>query len=432
MLDRFLSGAGAIAHAADRLVAGFFRGGALGNAFRSRVPGSLLAAAALGLLALFLASIGLESVANPTPRPLTTTDVHTATDLGGRTFVRMNGVLLSDYVETYEDKNDNGRQDSDETARSWYYFMRGEQDPRGVVVRSKRTPEAITAAAGAADPDASFLPIEMTGMLREDRDDIADALKAEGLDRSALEAQLSDRYLLDDGAEPTSAAFAFPAAVGLGLLGLLILLGLAARYLVFRSEPQAPTVSSQRTLGTGDAIPLRVTGRLQTDDGTLERVREAKASLRRVVISPPEAPVDATPSGQVGEPQRAPDSTGQPPLTEPLEFPRSLTRAVSAVPEPSVAASAYGMPASSTPVPDALVLAREDGKAGLDLRRGDVQSAQLGRAVPFGGPRPALRIGTRLGPLVLSFDDTAARDLAWAEIRAETGAIVGSPGMGPS
>jgi hypothetical protein len=252
-----------------------------------------------------------------------------------------------------------------------------------------------------------------------------------GLDRNALETQLSDRYLLDDGAEPTSAAFAFPAAVGLGLLGLLILLGLAARYLVFRSEPQAPVVSSQQTLSTGDAIPLRVTGRLQTNDGVLERVREAKASLRRVLVSPPPAPVDGTAATPAVEPQGAADLTAQPSAPEPLEFPRSLTRAVSAVSEPSTAPP-FPTSAPSTPVPDALVLARDDGKAGLDLGRGDVQSAELGRAIPFGGPRPALRIGTRLGPLVLSFDDAAARDRAWAEIRAETGAIVGSPGMGPS
>jgi hypothetical protein len=409
MLDRFLSGAGAMAHAADRLVAAFFRGGALGNAFRNRVPGSLIAAALLGLGALLLGNLGLESVANPTPRALTPTEVHTATDLGGRTFVRMNGVLLSDYVETYEDKNDNGHQDTDETGRAWYYFMRGDQDPRGLVVRSKRTPETISDAVAAADPEASFLPIEMTGMLREDSKDIADALSAEGLDRNALEAQVSDRYLLDDGAEPTSAAFAFPAAVGLGLLGLLILIGLVARYLVFRSEPQPPLVSSQHTLATGDAIPLHVTGRLQTNDGTLERVREAKASLRRVLVSSPEAPVDATAATPVVQPQGPADSTGGAPVLEPR-------------------------PTDSTgqPSTDALVLAREDGKAGLDLGRGDVQSAQLGRAVPFGGPRPALRIGTRLGPLVLSFDNAAARDRAWAEIRAETGAIVGSPGMGPS
>ena len=105
MLDRLISGAGAITDLADR-IARAFTGRASGNVLGHR-PGSLIVAAGLGVLAVVLVLVGIEATDNPTPRTLDAATVATSQDLGSRTYATVTGGISSNYVVTYQDDNDN-------------------------------------------------------------------------------------------------------------------------------------------------------------------------------------------------------------------------------------------------------------------------------------------------------------------------------------
>ena len=121
MLDRLISGAGAVTDTADRLVRAIGRGG--GESLLGHRPGSLVVAAICAVLAGILLFAGIEATDNPTALTMTPSQVAKADDLGSRTYATISGFVAATYVETYTDDNGNGTQEAGETGESWYYFL---------------------------------------------------------------------------------------------------------------------------------------------------------------------------------------------------------------------------------------------------------------------------------------------------------------------
>ena len=154
VLDRLISGAGAVADAADRavrLLVGGWRGG-----FAMTRPGSIVVAGLLLVLAGILVAAGLEVTAPTTPVALDPAGVATARDLGDRTYSTVTGSLSTTWIETYDDANANGIEDGDETGDAWFYWLVDPVGRRGVTVRSERSPAEIFTYRGRgiviADP----------------------------------------------------------------------------------------------------------------------------------------------------------------------------------------------------------------------------------------------------------------------------------------
>ena len=116
MLDRLISGAGAVTDGADRSVRALAGGSQRG--FATTRPGSLLVAAVLLVLAGMLVVAGLEATDPSTPVTLGPADVAASTALGDRTYSTIHGALSSTYAEYFSDDNANGTEDEgEETAR---------------------------------------------------------------------------------------------------------------------------------------------------------------------------------------------------------------------------------------------------------------------------------------------------------------------------
>ena len=129
-----ISGAGAVADGADRSVR-LLTSRSTGGPFAAR-PGSVI-------VAIVLLALDPAVVAG-------------ADDLGDRTYSSMHGSLLTDWVETFEDTNDNGIEDPDERGIAWFYWLVDPGVRRGVTVRSTRAPADLFQFEGAgvviADP----------------------------------------------------------------------------------------------------------------------------------------------------------------------------------------------------------------------------------------------------------------------------------------
>lgn len=483
MLDRLISGAGAVTDGADRSVRLLTRGSR--RPMATPRPGSVAVAALLVVLAVLLVVAGLEATDPRTPRSLAPAAVATARDLGDRTYSTLSGSLHWWYVETFWDVNDNGVEDRDETAFAWYYWLVDPEDRTGVTVRSTRPPadvftfqargyvmmgdphyltsdrsdlEREVGQAGVSiDPDtfidtslggpASAIPIDfagavpargtsvvvagsrlgswaaictedwnrnhvcdadeedqyeivvfdpltrhavrvyvadlpeftdatMSGLLRREERAVDDARTTEGFEFGELDLVVSDRYILEDGAEPGSAPLAFVLAVACVVIAAIILVGLAGGYLVYRKgDGRLPTAAT--TMAPGDRLPLRVSGLVRTPTG-LEHVREAPGDLVRFVLGPVvTAPSDAA---------------------DPSE---SVDRADSTV--------------------TTLLVERRGYPHGVALGLGELARLSVGRVMALRGPRPAARVVAGTGPLFLSFDTDAQRDRAVAELLDETG-----------
>jgi len=157
MLDRLISGAGAVTDGADRSV----RLPALGSrgGFATTWPGSLLVAAVLVILAVILVVAGFEATDPTTPVSLAPADVAVARNLRDRTYATMTGSISAAYVETYADDNGNGIEDKGENGLGWYYWLVEPEARTGVTVRSTRPPaEVITfRGRGILIPDPKFI-----------------------------------------------------------------------------------------------------------------------------------------------------------------------------------------------------------------------------------------------------------------------------------
>ena len=146
MLDRLISGAGAVTDAADRLVRSIGRGG--GEGFLGRRPGSVAIAAICIVLAGILVFAGIEATDNPNALTMTPDQVAKADDLGSRTYATISGSIAATYVETYTDENANRTQEAGETGSSWYYFLIDPETESGVTIRSRRRRRSCSRSKG--------------------------------------------------------------------------------------------------------------------------------------------------------------------------------------------------------------------------------------------------------------------------------------------
>lgn len=141
MLDRLISGAGALTDGADRSVRALSGGSRRG--FTSTGPGSLLVVALLTVLAGLLVLAGLEATDPSTPVSLAPADVASSRALGDRTYATIHGALSSTYAEYFSDDNANGIEDAGEATLVWYYWLVDRDSRAGVTVRSTNPPESL-------------------------------------------------------------------------------------------------------------------------------------------------------------------------------------------------------------------------------------------------------------------------------------------------
>jgi hypothetical protein len=202
-------------------------------------------------------------------------------------------------------------------------------------------------------------------MLRREEHGVSEALDPQTFDLEAMGVAVSSRYLLEDGATPVSPAIAWSLAVLCALLGTAIVVGSAAGYLIYRRSAGSMPAPA-RTMAVDDRIPVRATGWLRASRGIV-RVREAPADLVRyaTVVTTATTPID---------------------------------------------------------VPSTLIIERRDRPEGVPLGRGAVSGLSIGVVLPLRGARPAIRIGTSDGPLLVSFDSITDRDRAAAELLDESAA----------
>jgi hypothetical protein len=148
VIDRLVSGAGAVSHLAGRLL----RAGGL----RQR-SGSTLVAGLLAVVAMAGIVIGVRAD-DTTLRKFSAGELATG-DHGERTFANVTGSLVSTYVETYQDVNDDGQHQPDETGIAWNYFLVDEGSRTGVTVQSDRPPSEIYTyrVSGVVVEDATYL-----------------------------------------------------------------------------------------------------------------------------------------------------------------------------------------------------------------------------------------------------------------------------------
>jgi hypothetical protein len=372
LLDRTISGAGALTDLADRAVRplGQRRGA---NPLATR-PGSVIVAVVLVLLATLLVLAGLEITDDPSPRDLAASAITTDSGIPERLYATVSGSVSPDYVETFFDLNGNGEMDDDEGTAEWYYFLVDPETLTGVTVRSTRPPEEVV------DVGFDLMPATFTGMLRRDERAVSDAKSTSGLGFDDRVLTISDRHLLDDGATPANPYLAYGLAGVVGLLAGAILVGLAGGYLIYRrSAGRLPEPAT--SLAVGERLPLKVTGLLRTTEGLIH-VREAPADLVRFPLAPTAPPTAETPE------------------TDP-----PAPKVPSAVAEPS----------------STLIIERHGRSEGVALGLGQLVRLTSGIALPFRGARPALRAVASTGPLLLSFEGEADRDRAAAELLDETG-----------
>jgi hypothetical protein len=512
MLDRLISGAGAVTDAADRSVR-LLAGGSRG--FATTRPGSVAVAAVLAILAALMVLAGLEATDDPTPVPLGPGEVRTNHRLADRTYTTMRGLVDASYVETFDDSNGNGSRDQGENGAAWYYWLVDPADKTGVTVRSPRPPsviytfnvngvliddphygqEDVSAFAFEADPagiqidpakfvDATSavvgtaIPLDLTttlppdgtsvavsgsrlgsfvsvcssdpnrngqcdydemdayeivvfdpaskhgirvlvryapefadatftGLLRREESAVDEAKRTSGYDFGDLGLVISDRYILDDAAPPRSARLAFGLAGALVVVSMIILVGLAGGYLIYRrSDRGLPAPAT--TVAPGERIGLRISGEVRTPTGR-EHVREAPGELVRFVLG------RRVPAADIAAPATATATVAD--ATEPAG-PPAASAEVEASPEP--AADPAPGPSATTPT-TTLLVERHGLPQGVALGRGEVTRLSSGQVMAFRGPRPAIRVAAGTGPLVLSFDTGAERDRAAAELLAEIG-----------
>ena len=360
MLDRSISGAGALTDLADRAMRAL--GGRRGRNMLATRPGSLIVLALLVALAALLVLAGFEVADDPTPRTLAAAAITADPSLGDRVYATVVGSVSPDYVETFFDVNGNEVKDPEEASAEWFYFVVDPISHAGVTVRSPHPPERIVGDA------TDLTPATFTGMLRRDERAVSEAEATAGLGFEDLGLDVSDRYVLEDGRGPANPYLAFGLAAIVGLAAGAILVGLSGGYLIYRRS-DGPLPEPATTLAVGERIPLRVTGLLRTPTG-LVHVREAPADLVRF---PTAAALD---------------------------------------PHPDIGAA---------PPPSTLIVERRGRPDGVALGPGELKRLTLGVTLPFRGPHPALRLVAGTGPLLLSFDDERDRDRVAAELLDETG-----------
>jgi hypothetical protein len=174
VIDRLISGAGALTDLGDRIVRALLSGGATQGLVRAR-PSPVPLAALAAVIAVVLTATGFEANDNPTAVTFKPADLASSSDIGRRTYASMDGRVVFAWVETYADKNDNGKKDADETGQEWFYFLVGDDGRSGVTVRSARPPEEVFRFEGRGTlvSDSAFVG--------EDAEIFRDTIRTEGL-----------------------------------------------------------------------------------------------------------------------------------------------------------------------------------------------------------------------------------------------------------
>jgi len=497
LLDRLISGAGAVAHLADRIV----RVVVPGNRAEYR-PVGLALAGLLGVVALIGVVLGAENLGDRTVRDFGADDVAQGNH-GNRAYATVTGGLIGAYVETFRDDNDDGQQQPEEKSVAWIYFLVDPETKRGVTVESERNPAAVyayratgvvvddadyvredadlfkatidelgltldarsyidTTKSGQAKPVAladelpadgtavevngsrsvdfldvcstdpnndgectndeadlwdvliydpvskkavtvltatspEFAPATFTGTLRRAPNRVAEAqvVQNEPIRLSDYGVTVSPDYLLSHGDRPADPVLLFVLALIAGAVAAVIAVGVAGGYLRFRPGGKLPPAALE--LPAGGRIPLRITGDLRTPRG-FGHVREAPAELVRFAMIPVQA-----------EPMEQP---GVPPVSAVPEVPLPTT------PAPEVPSTA---PGPDEQPPTTLIIERGGRPEGIAVGEGELTAMETGTVYPFRGARPALRLTAGTGTLLVSFESSTARDVAAAELAAETG-----------
>jgi hypothetical protein len=353
MLYRLLSVLGAFAHLGDAIVAPFVRFNKPRQTLRAagaRLSGALVIAIVLAIAAIAAVGVGNEGSANTSPTTYSIDQLSGSPDLGGKIYVTMSGVLDGDYVDTYvSDKYDS----SD-------YLLCDESSLNCIVVVSK-LPESDMARIASTDGS-----VTLTGMLRSDSKEVADALRTLGTKVSTL--KVYSGILLRQGDTPANPTLMYGIAAIAGVLGLALLIGWAIGFLVFRPAKSRQGFS---TSGMADTIPVKVTGIIPSFVNGI-RAREKRAELRVPIADP-----GATPTG-----------------TQEL---------------------------------DLVWTGRKGALSGLRLDPATI-SATIGHAYPFKGAKPALQIKVAKYKLILTFDSEQARDQAFDQFRTSAGLTMSPEG----
>ncbi len=167
MLDRLISGAGAITDLFDRGVRAIAR--SAGSRVADTRPGSALVAVALALLALGLGVVGFESGSTGGPRTLGAADVAAGDGLGERAYATVTGHLSSTYVETYIDLDGDGVADADENGEAWAYWMVDTETRTGLTILSLGPPPEIFKGtySGVVVEDPAFIAEDLALLAEE-------------------------------------------------------------------------------------------------------------------------------------------------------------------------------------------------------------------------------------------------------------------------
>jgi hypothetical protein len=315
----------------------------------ARLSGVLIAAIVLAGVAVFAAILSVEGADNKTATPYSVGQLVDSPQVGGKTYATVHGYVYDWYVATT--KNDQYDHAS--------YLLGDPTTNKWIIVQSWKS-EADFASLVADDGS-----VTLTGMLRTDHGEVSDALTTLG--SHVPDVSISHDILLKEGQTPANQTVMLAVAGVVGALSLILFVGWAIGYVVFRAQKSRPALSTGGIVGS---VPVRVTGLVPWYYGG-ERTLEKKAELR---VSP----------------------------TDPAQ------------------------PAAANP-PVSLVWTGPTGETGLDLGP-DLSRAALGTAYPLRGARPALRVRYLKFNLVFTFDNEDARNQAFDSLRLYAGLVTAPEG----
>ncbi|MGH2478021.1 MAG: hypothetical protein ACRDIL_22470 [Candidatus Limnocylindrales bacterium] len=466
MLDRLISGAGAVTHLADRVVRAFLRGGSLAHQ-----PAGLLLAGLLGVGALVLVVFALDNAGDPTPRTLSAAEIATG-DHGDRAFATVTGGLAAGYVETYVDDNRDGIQQPEESGQAWNYFLVDPTSGAGVTVTSRRPPSAVYtyAASGVVVDDATYVGQDV-GFFRNELTEFGVTLDP-------------TRYIdTRDGAPGVP----HPLAVDLPSAGTVISIsgsrgidyltvcsvdtdndGICSDdevdlYDLYVYDPVSKRAVTVLTDESPEFAPASFTGVMRRSPAAVQEATEVEGGSitdMGISVSPTylltdgDAPSDPLPmvvvAGlalalaaiiavgalggylrfQPGGPTPSGSATLAPGegipvrVTGHLRGPAGLVhvRETAADLKRFVLAPSEDVDPTPPSVSDStLILERRGQSEGVAVGRDELTDIRVGTVTPLRGNRPALRLTAGTGPLLVSFATSEARDRAAAELAAEAG-----------
>ena len=161
VIDRLISGAGAVAAGADEFARGF---GESEPRLLGRRPAAVPVAILLLALAGLLLLVGIEATSPPTFSSLCAGDLAGDGGPGQQTHATVSGSLASTVIADV--------QGTDPTGDAWFYLLVDPTDRRGIVVRSERPPSAVFTSRmrGVVVDDPTYVKDDVTHF-KDDTDD---------------------------------------------------------------------------------------------------------------------------------------------------------------------------------------------------------------------------------------------------------------------